>query len=611
MKLLKVDGWDQVVPLLKGRRLMIAGFFLTSILRSLASIAVLLMMQWFLSGSLDARSLHRSRLASAIALHFGEPAVLWLTGAALLGLQITASLLNYLNLIIQQHLSKVVELGMMEKLIRHLLTLSVSFFDRQSQSDIVQTIRIDVTMVRVMVNTMSSILMECLLAVGYLIAAVMISSKVALVALVVIPVASLPVYLISLRTLKHSHRLRQTGYQLSDIVLQILRGIRVIKIFQAEDAQARLSVAKGEAFYNNIIQQVRIQRMTGVLNESLTGLLIASVILYGGSQVMGGHMTWAALLTFMFAIRSVFGPINNINAKYVELQTTVASIKRIDEFLKTRPNIAQRPDAARLPQAPGVIEFDDVTFSYGDADVLRGLSFSVKAGETIGIVGPSGSGKSTLMGLLVRFYDPTKGAVRFDGRDLRELKLSDIYDKVSLVTQEPFLFATSAADNIRCGRPGATTADVQDAARAAYIHEDILSLHAGYDSDIGMGGRELSGGQRQRITVARALLKNAPILLLDEATSALDSVAEKEVQRAIDKLMLGRTSFVIAHRLSTLRKADRLLVLDGGRRVGFDTHEALLASCEVYQKLWAAQFSAEGDREDVRSAPPSSLVTAP
>ncbi len=608
MKLPRLGGWDQVRPLFKGHGRLITGFFATAIGRSITALLVLVMMQWFLSGALDSHSAHRSRTAAALASRFGESAVLWLTGAGLLGLQIATSLLNYVNVRIQQRLSKMVELGLMEKLIRHLLSLSVAFVDKQSHSDIVQTVRIDVTQVRIMVMAMSSILLESLLAGGYLVAAVMISSKVALVALLVIPIASLPVYFISQRILKASHKVRSTGFQLSDVVLEILRGIRVIKIFQAEAAQTRLSIAKGDAFYNNVIDQLRIQKLTAVLNESLAGLLIASVILYGGSEVMKGHLAWGSLLTFLFAIRSVYGPINNINQKYVEMRTTDASVKRIDEFLKTRPTIVERPDAAPLPRAPNVITFDNVSFSYGDKEVLHDLSFSVKAGETIGIVGPSGSGKTTLMGLLVRFYDPTKGAVCFDGRDARELKLHDIYDKVSLVTQEPFLFATSAQDNIRFGRPGATTVEVQEAARAAYIHEDIMALPGGYESEIGIGGREMSGGQRQRLTVARALLKNAPILLLDEATSALDSVAEKEVQRAIDKLMIGRTTFVIAHRLSTLRKADRVLVLDAGRCVGLDRHEALLRKCAVYKTLWEAQFFSEDVAASERPAVPSPAV---
>jgi ATP-binding cassette, subfamily B, bacterial MsbA len=594
VNLLKVEGWGQVVPLFKGHARLVAGFFLTAIGRSVASILALLTMQWFLSGALDSRSPHRSHLATAIADHLGEGAVIWVAGVGLLGFQVSASLLNYFNLIIQQRLSKIVEIRMMARLIRHLLTLSISYFDKQSQSDIVATIRVDVTQLRVMIAALGSIMVECLLAVGYLVAAVMISSKVALVSLVVIPIAAMPIYLISSRTLRAAFKLRLSGFQLSDIVIEILRGIRVIKIFRAEDTQTRLSVEKGEAFYDNVIEQLKVQKLTAVVNESLSGLLIVAVILYGGSQVMAGHMTWAALLTFMFAIRSVYGPINNMNMKYVEAQSTVASVKRIDEFLKTEPSIAQRPGALPLERAPGMISFDNVSFAYAERQVLHDLSFSVKAGETIGIVGPSGGGKSTLMSLLVRFYDPTGGTVRFDGHDLRDLRLGDIYDQVSLVTQEPFLFTASVRENIRCGRPDATDAEIEAAARAAFIHDDIMALPSGYESEIGIGGREMSGGQRQRLTVARALLKNAPILLLDEATSALDSVAEKEVQRAIDQLMIGRTTFVIAHRLSTLRKANKLLVLEAGRRVGFDTHEALLGNCLVYKKLWEAQFLSEG-----------------
>src|SRR5262249_55969497 len=197
------------------------------------------------------------------------------------------------------------------------------------------------------------------------------------------------------------------------------------------------------------------------------------------------------------------------------------------------------------------------------------------AGETIGVAGPSGSGKTTLLSLVARFYDPSVGAVRFDGRDVREFRLRDVYRQLAIVTQEPFLFAASVRENIRCGRPDASDAEVEDAAHVAEIHEEILALPLGYDTALGVGGRILSGGQAQRINVARAILKNAPILLLDEATSSLDSIAEEKVQRAIDKLMAGRTSFIVAHRLSTLRHADRILVLDQGKCVGLGAHDEL------------------------------------
>jgi ABC-type multidrug transport system fused ATPase/permease subunit len=213
----------------------------------------------------------------------------------------------------------------------------------------------------------------------------------------------------------------------------------------------------------------------------------------------------------------------------------------------------------------------------------------VRAGETIGIVGPSGSGKSTLLSLLARFHDPGAGRVTLDGRDLRDLRLADLYGSLALVTQETFLFGATVAENLRVGRPAATDAELEAAARAAYVHDEIVALPEGYDTPVGMGGRELSGGQRQRLGVARALVAGAPLLLLDEATSSLDSVAEAAVQRAIEGLMVGRTSLVVAHRLSTLRGADRILVLDGGEVAGFAPHAELLRECAVYRRLWEAQ----------------------
>lgn len=598
---MRVAGWEHIVPLFRWQKRLLARFFVTAVGRSVASLSVLLLIQRFLAGAIDPSYSNRGRLVAFVSHHFGEGAVLWSVGALLLGVQILASVLNYVNIVTQQRISKIVELGMMEKLIRHLLTLSVPFFDKQSHGDIIQAVRTDVTQLRVMIRAMSNIVLEGLLAVGLLAAAVKLSPWLSLLGLVVVPVASLPIYVIAKKTLAASFKIRKTGYLLADIVLQILRGIRVIKIFQAEDTQARASVEKGQIFYDNLIDQTRVQKLAAVVMESISGLLIVVVILEGGRRVMRGELTWASLLTFVMAIRAVYGPINNVNNSYLEMQTTGASVQRIAEFLRATPDIKDHPRAMRLEIPPERIVFDHVGFSYGDKLVLDDVCFAAHAGETIGIVGPSGGGKSTALSLLVRFYDPTSGAVRLDGRDLRDFALATVYDKVALVTQEPFLFATTARENIRSGRPAATDAEVEAAARAAYIHEEILALPQGYDTPIGMGGRELSGGQRQRVSVARALLKNAPILLLDEATSALDSVAEAEVQRAIDALMVGRTSFVIAHRLSTLRNADRLVVLDAGKCVGFGSHEELLIDCPTYQRLWEAQRLSAASAESLEA----------
>ena len=302
------------------------------------------------------------------------------------------------------------------------------------------------------------------------------------------------------------------------------------------------------------------------------------------------------LLAFIMAVRALYGPINNMSTYYVDLQ-----VHEAPRSSASPPFLAARSPTSRTARAPrprraaaDAVAFDHVGFSYGHETVLHDVSFQVRAGETIGIVSPSGgAAKSTLLEPPgPGFYDPTSGAVRFDGQDLRDVRLADLYAHMTLVTQEPFIFAATVRENIRCGKPGATDAEVEDAARAAYVHDEIASLPQGYETVIGMGGRDLSGGQKQRLSIARALLKNAPLLLLDEATSALDSVAEAEVQRAVERLMLGRTSFVVAHRLSTLRNADRVLVLDRGEQVAFAPHDELLRDCPLYLKLWDTQVAA-------------------
>lgn len=579
----------QVAGLFRGHLKLLAVFALSAAGRSAASVAVLLLIQQFLSGAFE-HGAGRGALLSGIAARIGEHRLLWAVALLLLVVQITGSLCNYVNYVAQQHVSKLVELGTMEVLVRHLLRLSVPFFDHQSHGDIVETVLTDVGNLRIMVRSIFNIFFEGLLALGLVLTVVRISPELSLLALVVVPLASLPLYAIARRTFRRAVHVRNTGFVVSDIILQILRGIRVIKVFQAEGAQARESVAKGNVFHEAQIARIRVERLASVVMDSIGGVLVVVVIVIGGRMVMAGQLPWAGLLAFIMGVRGLFGPVNNMSGYYVDMQVTKPSVQRIAAFLARRPDVVDRPDAARLLRPPEVIAFDQVSFSYGGAEtVLRDVSFQARAGETIGIVSPSGGGKSTLLGLLVRFYDPTAGYVRLDGRDLRDVRLADLYSMVTLVTQEAFVFSTTVRENIRYGRPSATDAEVEEAARAAYIHDEIAALPQGYATVVGMGGRDLSGGQKQRLSIARALLKNAPILLLDEATSALDSVAEAEVQRAVERLMEGRTSFVVAHRLSTLRNADRLLVLDRGKLVAFGPHQDLLRDCDLYRTLWETQ----------------------
>jgi ABC-type multidrug transport system fused ATPase/permease subunit len=290
------------------------------------------------------------------------------------------------------------------------------------------------------------------------------------------------------------------------------------------------------------------------------------------------------------AIRGLNGPLNHLTAHIMQVQRHAASVQRIAELLDREPELRDRPDAVAFPATFERIRFENVGYQYPTGRAaLHDVSFEVRSGEVVGVVGPSGSGKTTLLNLVTRFIDPVMGRIVVDGRDLRAYRLADLYAHVAVVTQEPFLFAATVRENIRCGRPGASDADVEEAARAAEIHDDILTLGAGYDTEVGLGGHGLSGGQVQRINVARAILKNAPLLVLDEATSSLDSVAEAKVQRAITRLMHGRTTFIAAHRLSTLRSATTIVVLERGRVAATGPHESLVLTSSLYRQLWKAQ----------------------
>jgi len=412
-------------------------------------------------------------------------------------------------------------------------------------------------------------------------------------ALIVLPAALFPIYLVARRTLARSYRVRKTGYVLFNVILQILQGIRVIKAYQGGDREARDAVEKGRQFFDEQIEMTRVSALAQVVLESMAGLGVVVVIVVGGFQVMQGTLGWPTLLAFFMAVRALHGPLNKINLHYVEIQTSGASADRIAQLLDTRPEVVDRPNALRLAAGPQRIVFQHVGFAYDQRTVLQDLSFEVEPGETLGIAGPSGAGKTTLLNLIVRFYDPTSGRVLFDGQDAQDYRLADFYDKFAIVTQTPFLFATTVLENIRIGRPAASDVEVEAAARAAEIHEEIVALPDGYDTAVGLGGRTLSTGQAQRINVARAILKNAPLLLLDEATSSLDSLSEAKVQRAIDRLVQGRTTFIVAHRLSTLRGASRILVLESGRAVGLNSHEALLRECGLYRRMWETQLLGE------------------
>lgn len=569
---------------LVANRLIVLRFGVTSLGKSLAGLATILLTRDFLARILGGDAAHAAAMTPT-----GTMVALW-SGAGLLFLSIlAASLLAFDNRVTQQRMAQLLELEMMEKLIRHLLVLSVSFFDRQSPGDMLQAVRQDVTQLRALVFAVAGIVLEAASALGLFAAAFWISPRLTLWSLIVLPLAALPVLLAARRASTRSLSIRKTGYALFDALMEMLRGIRVVKVYRGDEAMTRRTMDKSRQYFFELIEMVRVQSYATVLMESIAGLGIVIVVVVGGYDVLQGRLSWPSLLAFMLAVRAMYGPVNNLQGRIVELGTLTASTNRIAELLETRPLVADTPTAVALAPELTSISFDAVGFSYNERTVLRGVSLTVRAGETIGIVGPSGSGKSTLLNLVARFYDPTEGSVRFDQHDLRTVRLNDVYDRIGIVTQEPFLFASSVRENIRCARPEASDVEVEQATQSAGVHDEILQFTNGYDTIIGIGGVGVSGGQAQRINIARALLKNPPLLLLDEATASLDSLSELVVQDALERLMAGRTTFVVAHRLSTMRGASRILVLDQGEMVGLGSHAELLEQCTVYRAMWELQ----------------------
>ncbi len=591
---MEIPARRQLATLVRDERPLLGRFVVASAGQAVMSMAAIFLINEFLSGILGGGDAPTGGLAEVAS----PEVTIWLVAALLLITYVAASLFRYDGAVVQQRIVRVLELGMMDRLIRHLLTLSVPFFDRQSHGDIIQAVKQDVSALRAVVLAYARLFLDGLVAASLLMAAISLSPRLTFWAIVVQLFAVVPIVLVGRRTLRRSFKVRKSGYVLYDAILQVLRGIRVIKAFGGEQEEARATVEKGRRYFDSLVEIVRIRALSGVALQSLTGVSIVVVIVLGGFEVMAGRMLWPALLAFLMAGRALNTPLNALNASYMQIRRHGAAVSRIDELLKTRREVPEAPDPIPMEHPPALITFEDVGFRYQSEGVgedpdqqwmMKGISFTVRAGGTIGIAGPSGGGKTTLLNLLARFYDPTEGRVCFDGRDLTRYRLADVYRNLAIVTQQPFLFTATIRHNIACGRPEATFEEVVAAAKAAEIHPEIEALEDGYDTEVGIGRRQLSLGQAQRVSIARAILKGAPLLLLDEATASLDSLAETEVQRAIDRLMEGRTTFIVAHRLSTLRGADRILVIEAGRLIATGTHEELVGFCELYRRMWETQ----------------------
>ena len=482
-------------------------------------------------------------------------------------------------------------------LFRHILGQSAAFFSLQTTGRLLSRITNDVGLVqRAVSETIGDLTRESLALVGFAVLLFYYDARLATVCLTGAPLVVYPLVRLGQRVRRTTRRSQEAVEQMSHVSAEAFTGHRIVKAFGAEGREVERFERASDHFYRTNMKVTSVLSSLAPLMEFIGGVAFVAALVYGSREIVTGRLSPGEFTAFIAALFMMYAPAKKLSRVNADLQQAMAAGERIFEILDSHNEVQERLGAAVMPPFRQAIEFRDVQFSYGGADgraTLAGVSVSVRAGQMLAIVGRSGAGKTTLVNLIPRFYDVTGGAIRIDGRDVRDVTLASLRSQVGIVTQETVLFDDTIAFNIAYGRPAAAPADIEAAARAAHAHEFIAQLDRGYETMIGERGQRLSGGQRQRLAIARAILRDSPILILDEATSSLDAEAEMLVQDALTNLMRNRTSFVIAHRLSTVRRADAIAVLERGRIVEVAAHDELLARGGTYATLYELQFQEE------------------
>jgi subfamily B ATP-binding cassette protein MsbA len=473
----------------------------------------------------------------------------------------------------------------------HLQTLSLSFFDRTPTGVLMSRITNDVNSIQGAVSdAVTGMIKDVFTAIGLICVVFYRDWLLALVAIFVFPLAAYPFVTFSRKLRKISKRALETIAYISTFLQETIFGHRIVKAFNMEEYENKRFSDANERYFKYLMKRVKIRSLSNPVMEWLAYIGIGGFLWVGGSRVVSGAMTVGDFFSFMTAMALLYDPMRGISKVNLLIQEGIVAARRVFDILDLKPEVADAPDARPLPPFSREIEYRNVSFRYADDMILKQLSITVQRGEKVALVGSSGAGKTTLVNLLPRFYEVTKGKILIDGMDIRHVTLKSLRDEIGVVSQQTLLFNDTVRNNIAYGRPEIPEGEVIKAAKMADAHHFILKLAKGYDTIIGEQGVTLSGGQRQRLSIARALLKNAPILILDEATSSLDTESEREVQAALDRLMQKRTVLVIAHRLSTVRNVDRILVLSGGEIIEEGVHRELMALGGEYKKLYELQF---------------------
>ncbi|HNQ92492.1 MAG TPA: ABC transporter ATP-binding protein [Alphaproteobacteria bacterium] len=510
-------------------------------------------------------------------------------GAMILASFAVRGISTYISTIKMNKISMSVVADIQRDVFAHFMTLDLKFFHKYPSGQLVSRVTNDVSVMRVAVTDSLTGIGGNLLTLVFLVGVMFWQDwRLALLTFAIFPFASGLVAHLGRRLRKISKSIQGETANLMEVLTQIFQGIRQVQAYGMEERERERAGEAVMSVRNLNIKSARIANLSTPINEIMVGAVVFGVIVYGGYRIADGELTPGGLMSFIAAFSLAYEPMKKLAKLNNSMQQGLGAAERVDEMMKQTSSVLQKENAQILNVSLPSITFDDVTFGYDEEEshALNHITFTAEAGKVTALVGPSGGGKSTILSLVLRFYDPVSGQVMIDGTNIRDVTFASLRRNMALVSQDVTIFDDTIAGNIAYGLAGATGDQIVEAAKAAAAHEFIEKLPQGYQTEVGENGVRLSGGQRQRLSLARAILRNAPILLLDEATSALDNESERLIQNTLEKLQKDRTTLVIAHRLSTIQHADKIVVLDKGRIVEEGTHAGLLATGGVYARMY-------------------------
>ncbi|KRF64570.1 ABC transporter [Bacillus sp. Soil768D1] len=517
--------------------------------------------------------------------------LIWV-GTGILGAAILLALLNYFNSYIVSKVGQKAIMDLRNSMYEHIQRLDMKFFDKNRTGDLMSRLTNDVNLLQQLISSsMLQVVTDTVTFVAVAVYMLFINWKLTIVLLFTFPFMFYITRVFGKRIRMSFRSVQSSAGDVSNQLQDSISGMRLIQSFTNEEFESKRFAERNHENMIANIKSVRLRSMFGPVIDLLNNIGLVAVIVFGAWQVMEGAFTVGLIVAFLAYLRLLQSPVRNFSRVISIVQQSAAAFERITEIMETQPEIRDKGNAIELPSIKKQIEFQSVDFAYDESvPVLSNLNLTMKAGQITALVGSSGAGKSTITNLLIRFYDPQQGTIKMDGLDIRDVSLKSIRSQMGIVSQDIILFNGSIRDNIVYGKLDATDDEITESAKAANAHDFIKAFPNGYDSQIGERGVKLSGGQKQRIAIARALLKNPQIIILDEATSALDTESEHLIQEALSRLLVNRTSIVIAHRLSTVQNADQIIVLEKGSVHEKGTHEQLLTSNGRYRQLHDLQF---------------------